>query len=67
MTDKRRPKRESHRRVHDRREGSIRRGDRRVENVPVEVERRSGFDRRDAERRDEDDRRSGNERRRKEK
>jgi len=65
MTDKQRPKRESHRRVEDRREGSIRRGDRRVENVPVEVERRNGADRRDDERRVADERRTGLERRRK--
>lgn len=65
MTDERRPKRERHRRVLERREGSIRGGDRRKKDIPVEFERRSGVDRRDDERRDGDDRRKGVERRRK--
>ena len=65
MTEERRPKRVRHRRVQERREGSIRGGDRRKKNIPVEVERRSGVDRRDDERRDEAERRSGIERRRK--
>ena len=41
----------------DRRHSRRREGDRRKVNIPVEVDRRSGFDRRDQERR------SGNERR----
>ena len=65
MTDERRPKRTRHRRVEERREGSIRGGDRRAETVPVDLERRSGADRRDDERRNGIERRSGVERRRK--
>lgn len=65
MTDERRPKRERHRRVQERREGSLRGGDRRKKEIQVEFERRSGVDRRNDERRDGSERRTGTERRRK--
>ena len=65
MTDERRPKRERHRRVQERREGSVRGGDRRKKDIPVESERRAGADRRDDERRDGSERRTGADRRRK--
>ena len=65
MTAERRPKRVRHRRVQERREESVRGGDRRQKDIQVEFERRSGVDRRDDERRDGSERRTGAERRRK--